>query len=184
MTDITEREYLSVVLTCYEYEGSLVLVDNQGTRFARIKRSRASALPAQHVKELERKRRWSIAANGWMGSMNTARRSRSRTAWDKKASVWLVSLRHRRNRTRPLRARTTERECTRWRRANWDIAISRMKVRHWSAVRKQGLRESHHWVLWAETVSGNLKKRTFVHGCEKQSRMRLISDQVGSFAEA
>lgn len=184
MGEIQGRTYSTITLTCYESDGVLILLDARGKRIAGVAKSIAKELSADRLSGIELRRMWSLAANGWVGSNHSSCQRRSMSEWDRKASMWLGSVRMRRNRTRPLRIRTTDRQCSRWHRKNWDEAICRLRVQYFSSLRKESLRRENPWILWAETVAGNLKTRGTRHAIRPPTKISIVSHEAGIASEA
>lgn len=184
MGEIQRRHYSTITLTCYESGGVLVLLDARGKRISSVPKPIAKELSADRLSQFELRRMWSLAANSWVGANHSSCQRRSRSEWDRKASIWLASVRIRRNRTRPLRIRTTDRQCSRWHRKNWDEAIRRLLMQYFSSLRKESLRRENPWILWAETVVANLKTRGVRHAIRPPTKISIVRHETGITSEA
>lgn len=154
------RRYSSVTLTCYEHADQIVVLDCNLKRIAYVAKSKAFQATKDQIASREHARVWSLAANGWMGANHNKRTRVSQSQWERKASNWLQSIRHRRNRTRPSRIRKTDREYVRFSRVSWNHALDCMEYQHKNRTYKERARRSNPWLVWAETVSGNLRVRS------------------------
>lgn len=177
MADIQPRAYGTVTLTCYEADGVIVVLDSRGKRLAVTSKTHAKIVPQESIIASEHRRMWSLSANGWMGSRNSTNHRMSRSCWDKKASMWLGVVRMRRNRTRPLKIRKTDRQCVRWQRSSWDDAIRCMEYQFRNRTYKERTRQSNPWILWAETVAGNLRTRGTRYVTASSERSVLVGHE-------
>jgi hypothetical protein len=99
------RQYVNVTLTARLEGNRLLLLDGSGKLIKAIQVDQAKTLDGDDVACIELRHEWSSAIAGMIGSNFNATHRHKRSGWDAKISVWVVSLRHRRNRTRPIRER-------------------------------------------------------------------------------
>ena len=152
------REYVTVTLTARLRGDRLVLLDSHGKIVRTIAASRCVVVPDDRLRRMEAVYEWSNAISGMLASYdNHASRFRG-SSWEKKCSTWIKSLRLRANRKRPPRTPGKRR-----RRhvafSSWERAADRLVKNHASWKLKAEYRKRNPWLLWAETVDGNLRKK-------------------------
>ena len=166
------RQYVNVTLTARVEGDRVVLIDGNGNPIRAIPAVDARTADASVLEAIELRHTWSSALAGMIGGNLKATQRHKRSAWDAKISVWVVSLRHRRNRTRPSRSRSGPPR-PKFRSQTWEERLDHLTAQHIKWKRKCESRESNPWSLWAETVSGNLRKRGYVNAdgntvCEQE----------------
>jgi hypothetical protein len=156
------REYVNVTLTARVDGDRLLLLDSSGKPIRVIHVDQAKPLDVADVASIELRHTWCSAVAGMIGAHINASERHKRSGWDAKISVWVVSLRHRRNRTRPVRVRRFPPRA-KYRCQTWDERLDCLTQQHANWKRKCEQRRNNPWSLWAETVSGNLRKREYVN---------------------
>lgn len=156
------REYVTVTLTARLEGDRVVLIDGNGNPIRAIRAIDAHTADESVLEAIELRHTWSSALAGMIGGNLKATQRHKRSAWDAKISVWVVSLRHRRNRTRPRRSRSGPPR-PKFRSETWEQRLDHLTAQHIKWKRKCESREANPWSLWAETVSGNLRKRGYVN---------------------
>ena len=156
------RQYVNVTLTARVEGDRVVLIDGNGNTIRAIREIDARTADASVLKAIELRHTWSSALAGMIGGNLKATQRHKLSAWDAKISVWVVSLRHRRNRTRPSRSRSGPPR-PKFRSQTWEERLDHLTAQHINWKRKCESREANPWSLWAETVSGNLRKRGYVN---------------------
>lgn len=156
------REYVTVTLTARVDGDRVVLIDGNGNPIRAIRAVDARTADASVLEAIELRHTWSSALAGMIGGNLKATQRHKRSAWDAKISVWVVSLRHRRNRTRPNRSRSGPPR-PKFRSQTWEQRLDHLTAQHIKWKKKCESREENPWSLWAETVSGNLRKRGYLN---------------------
>ena len=156
------REYVTVTLTARLEGDRVVLIDGNGNPIRAIRAIDAHTADESVIEAIELRHTWSSALAGMIGGNLKSTQRHKRSAWDAKISVWVVSLRHRRNRTRPRRSRSGPPR-PKFRSETWEQRLDHLTAQHIKWKRKCESREATPWSLWAETVSGNLRKRGYVN---------------------
>ena len=168
------REYVNVTLTARIEDDRLLLLDGNGKPIRAIHIDQAKTLDGAALASIELRNTWCSTVAGMIGAHINAMQRHKRSGWDAKISVWVVSLRHRRNRTRPRRA-TQGASRPRYSSQTWEERLDSLTQQHVNWKRKCEQREENPWSLWAETVSGNLRKREYINA---------DSDTVGEQAQS
>lgn len=156
------RKYVTITLRARVEGDRVVLMDGNGNPIRAIRAVDAHTADESVLEAIELRYAWSFALAGMMGGNFHATQRHKQSAWDAKMGVWVRSLRHRRNRTRPSRSRIGPPR-PKFRFRTWEERLYHFTKKHTNWKRKCESREANPWSLWAETVSGNLRKRGYLN---------------------
>lgn len=158
-----EREYIIVELVARVEGDEVVLLDSSGKKVARMPASTASAASVDTLNKVELRMKWRGAFGGMINGLRGKVDRLQQTAWQRKFAVWQTSVRMRRNRQRHNAAKanpkTAARRFTHDSRPDWKAAIKCMVAQYHNIIRENVRRKKNPWRLWAQTVSGNLRKK-------------------------
>jgi len=111
---------------------------------------------------------WYAAACRMKGQYGNWRRRLNLSGWEKKANIWLASLRWRRNRKSPPRKTQFSRGVRPRNTENWEAACISFRLRYAQMIIKKKKRIEDPWLLWAETTSCNHRQRKDVYAQRRQ----------------
>jgi len=152
----------SVCLSAYVVGDKVRLMDCTGKTVAVIKESVAREASSVLCRSVFLRAQWAQAYAGMLGSHTNQVARMSSTAWERKIGMWLTVVRCRRNRNRPI----TKKKAIRYSeqaRPNWDKALDCMFAQYNNRLHEHRLRTANPWRLWAQTVSGNHRKKRERH---------------------
>lgn len=176
------RQYVTVTLTARVAGSDLVLLDANGKKIAHIKCDAAREANDETIRSIEFRYEWRVAFARMMGQFNNVRTRHEQTPWQAKCGTWITSLRIRRNKDNAL-AKSCKRKkpssvYSTARRPNWAAAIALMVYLHNAKAKELQMRADNPWRLWAQTVSGNHRKKGQPHAARPQSDSQAIRRKV------
>ena len=152
------RDYVTVTLTARVSGDYVVLLDAHGKKIARVPLSVAHTASQSVLESISIKQKWKASFGGMIHFLSQRNKRLSATEWERKIATWQKSLRLRRNRPHVFKAQS--RRFSPDVRKTWDDAIRCLMSQYLSARNEYLLRKKNPWRLWAQTVSGNHRKKT------------------------
>jgi hypothetical protein len=172
---MAEPQIIAVTLSALADGSTVRLVDSNGKKIAVIPLDVAGEASLATTEAILLRANWKHAFAGMIGSLNNKHKSRQTTAWKRKIQVWQVSLRWRRNRTRP--ATKTQARCySEHVRTDWSRAALAMLAQYNNRLHEARLRRANPWRLWAQTVAGNHRKK----GAMRDDRRNEAKENKGA----
>jgi hypothetical protein len=179
------KRMTSVCLSAVVVGDKVRLLDRNGKRIAVIDASLACETSEETSAEIILRANWAQSFAGMMGSYTNKLAYVSQTGWDRKIGTWLKSICCRRNRNRPI----TKKKAIRYSaeaRPNWDKAIDCLFMQYNNRLHEHRLRTANPWRLWAQTVSGNHRKKREQHedsSVSEEADVQHFSQGSGASAE-
>lgn len=154
------REYIIVELVGRVEGDEVVLLDSDGKKITRLARHRAEKTSPQTIEDIEAMRAWRFMLSAAIGGNVQHAKRMNEDPWLTKCGVWTRSITSRVN--RPAESKSaSDRRKKRWidSHVSWDVVVELMvqKSRRW--LYKAKARQENPWVIWADTVACNVKKR-------------------------
>ena len=156
------KRMTSVCLSAVVVGDKVRLLDRNGKHIAVIDASLACETSEETSAEIILRAHWAQSFAGMMGSHMRKLACYSSTAWDRKIGMWITVVKCRRNRNRPISKKKAIRYSEQAR-PNWDKALSCMFAQYNNRLHERRLRTANPWRLWAQTVSGNQRKKRERH---------------------
>lgn len=157
------REYIIVELVARVEGDEVVLLDCHGRKVAKMAKAKASAATRETLALVELRMKWRGAFGGMINGLRGKVDRLNQTAWQRKFAVWQTSVRMRRNRQKhnamTIGAKKSSRRFTSESRPDWPAAIKCIHAQYHNVVGEMFRRKKNPWRLWAQTASGNLRKK-------------------------
>ena len=158
-----------ITFTVVAFGERIKILDADGQSVATIDRRHACAMHEADEKRLAVLLRWRKKLQ-LMATHFAQRANRSAAnEWDKKCSVWMKSLRWRRNRKREPRKTNALTGRILDDGLSWDARCQLMLAQYANRFYEKLRRQEQPWRLWAQTVYSNLNKRRDIHNERSQN---------------
>jgi hypothetical protein len=176
------RKYVTVMLTARVLGDSFVLLDVHGKRIAVVPAIDAVECSKHTINSIEMRTKWREAFSGMLGSLGSKRHRMQKSPWEIKIQTWMASLRHRRNR-KVVRYGKNFRYSDE-KRKMWSDAVTCLLSQYNQKLCEYRLRSKNPWRLWAQTVSGNHRKKGCVYADssvpQEKERSKSNGETVGA----
>jgi hypothetical protein len=148
-----------VTFTVVDLADRVKILDASGQTVAMVDKGVACAMPQAEEKRLELALQWQkrLQLLAWNFTSRVKRKGENK--WSKKCTVWLRSLRWRRNRKRHLRKSNALTGVVRESGLEWEATCRLLLSQYAYRYYEKRKRVEQPWRLWAQTVYSNLNKR-------------------------
>lgn len=173
------KRIVTVTLTAIQHGDTVRILDANGKRVGSIPLVAAAPASEDVVKSLAFKIEWQLAFSRMMGGLNSKTQRMQKTRWERKIQVWQASLRWRRNRRQEV-FKSPSRKYTPHARPTWQHAVNAMLRQYNFRLHESRLRKNNPWRVWAQTVSGNhRKRRAIINERNQEKALQSVSDGSG-----